>query len=328
MREQPTQPLSTQIREQMRAYLFDNLTLKALAALIVTALWLSVGGQTHASQDEVMLHGLDVSLRNLPPNLIITGTDPIQVDVHVRGTKEQIRELRLAAALRASDLVPTADLATAQEGIYRFPLKLLGLPDGVTLINGVLGISPSSVRVILEPIRTREVTVEPHVVGQLPPGYKLGKVEVTPNTVTLSGAESRLRDIDRLQTTTVNLNGRTATFTENVDVDITDPDIVPVGPSRITLHAEIEEGISERTIEQIPVTVPGQANGAVSPATVDVTIRGPAPLLNALSSDDITVTIPTGEGPGYRVPLVAIDSPQASEIVVVRVRPATVRWKK
>jgi YbbR domain-containing protein len=326
MKQPPKQPWYIQVREQIRGYLFDNLPLKGLAALIVTAVWLSVAGQTRP-RAETMLHDIDVSLRNVPPYLTVVGTEPDLINVRVRGPEDAIRELRLASRMRATDLVASVDLINTEQGTYKKPLTIQNLPDHVE----VQEIYPAPfARVTLEPLATREVRVRPRLIGEVPPGYKRVGLQVTPTVVTIRGPESRVREIEELNTTTVNLTGHTATFTESVEVDILEPgSISTVGPSQVALRVEIVEETGEYTIENVPVTVPGQPGAVVTPAEVSVTLRGPMPVLNGLTAANLTAIVP-GDGPAVRsaTPEVTVDVPEKERIEVARVSPPTVRVRR
>ena len=324
MKQQLRQPWYVQVPEQIRGYLFHNLALKGLAVLIVTAIWLSVTGQIRPRAD-IVLQDINIELLNIPPHLTVTSTDPQQVHARVSGSEDAIRELRLASALGSSELVAVADLSNTDQGVYIKQLRLQGLPERVQLQK----ISNPVVRVTLEPIQEREVSIEPRFIGELPPGYRRAGVQLMPATVTVRGAESRISQIDKLQTTTVSLSGRTGTFTEAVEVDIHEPDdISVVGPSQVALRVEIEEEVSEKVIENVPVTVPAQPAASVLPPTVTVKLRGPVSVLRALSAANLSATVP-GDDPGARAaPQVMLRDADDARIEVVSVTPETVRLRK
>src|SRR5690349_6655643 len=91
------------VRERVRHYLFDDSQLKLLALLIVVVIWFSVAGQTRVSAP-ITIHNVDVKLDNPPAQFAVTSSDPAQVDIEVQGPEDVLRELRISAATRTSDL--------------------------------------------------------------------------------------------------------------------------------------------------------------------------------------------------------------------------------
>jgi hypothetical protein len=313
------------VRERVRHYLFDDSQLKLLALLIVVVIWFSVAGQTRVTAP-IMIHNIDVKLDNPPSQFAVTSSDPAQVDIEVQGPEDVLRELRIAAATRTSDLEAYADLTGLGEGIYRPRLKIRGLPEGQGVV--LKKIDPDTVRVMLDPIRTREVTVDPRFIGSVPDGYKLTGAYLEPNKVTVSGPESLLSKVDKLTTTTVSLNGRVAPFTETVDVDVTEPEIFV--KERLVLHVQVEEDTGTQTFTVPVTTAPGAVAGVIEPSVVIVRLKGPLPLLRQLSAADISATIsPDGVQPRLTLePHVVVDGEAAGRVEVESVTPKSVRWRK
>lgn len=312
---------------RLREYLFADAKLKLLALLVVLVIWFSVAGQTRQVAP-ITIQNVAVSLDSLPPQYAVTSTDPTEVSVTVQGPEDQLRELRIAVATRSSDMMAHADLANLTEGVQLARLTVKGLPNGVTLKK----IEPDSVRVTLDPIRTKVVKVEPRFAGTLPDGYKLTSARTEPESVTLSGPQTILDTIDKVTTTTVSLNNRTASFDEPVDVDITGNDILV--RDKLVLRVEIAEDQGTKKFV-VPVTVEG-ADGSGStptvfePATVTVTLKGPMPALLRISERDIVAAVP-GTGNANRTavtPQITVSGPMAPRVEVESVSPAAVRVKR
>jgi YbbR domain-containing protein len=64
------------------------------------------------------------------------------------------------------------------------------------------------------------------------------RTTVTPESVTIEGPESHVQEVEAVSTTPINMKDRTATFTETVDLDITDP-VVRV-PKSTSVKVEIQ----------------------------------------------------------------------------------------
>lgn len=312
---------------RLREYVFADAKLKLLALLVVLVIWFSVAGQTRQAAP-ITIQNVAVSLDSLPAQFAVTSTDPTEVSVTVQGPEDLLRELRIAVATRSSDMMAHADLTTLTEGVQLARLTVRGLPDGVTLRK----IEPDSVRVTLDPIRTKVVKVEPRFAGSLPDGYKLTSAKTDPETVTLSGPQSVLDTIDKVTTTTMSLNNRTGSFEEPVDVDITATDILV--RERLVLRVQIAEDQGTKKFV-VPVTVEGAEGLGVmptffEPATVTVTLKGPMPALLRITERDIVAAIPatSNANRATATPQITVSGPMAPRVEVENVSPASVRVKR
>jgi YbbR domain-containing protein len=321
MRDQNHESFGRRVWSRVRRYLFEDARLKLLALLIVTVIWFGVAGQTRDAP--ITIRNLSVALENVPPQLAITSSEPAQVDITVSGPEDELRDLRFEVATQSSDLLAFADLANLTEGVQLPQLKVRGLPEGVTLHR----VEPNTVRVTLDPIETRSVPVDPLFAGTPPDGYKVTSVRFEPEVVTLSGPQSVIGKIERVTTTTVSLNNRSESFSEDVDVDVTGTEVVVL--ERPKLHVTIEEDVGSRTFT-VPVVVDSDLGGVADPQTVEVTLKGPLPALDALKPSEISATVDPSLAVGSRgvVPQIRLTGPHATRVEVERVVPQTVRLRR
>lgn len=169
--------------------------------------------------------------------------------------------------------------------------------------NALTGLrsDPESVQIII-PIRqrfnTRDAAVHAVITGTVPSGYWISNIAVEPKTVTLLGPPAVLSEM--------------AGFVDTVPVDVTGAagDIVrrvPLAPpSGVT--ALNERGVSEGSVEvrisvvpqlgnlrlTVPVDINGVPEGATvsrSPASVDVILAGPLPVLDQVNADPKLVRV-------------------------------------
>src|SRR5688500_6737680 len=212
MREQNHESFGRRVWSRIRRYLFEDARLKLLALLCVTVIWFGVAGQTRDAP--ITIHNLPVALENIPPQLAITSFEPTQVDITISGPEDELRDLRFEVATQSSDLLAYADLANLTEGVQLPQLTVRGLPEGVKLHR----VEPRTARGTLDPSESRAVPVEPLFAGTPPDGYQVTSVRFEPELVTLSGPQSVVGKIERVTTTTVRLNNRSESFSEEVDV--------------------------------------------------------------------------------------------------------------
>jgi YbbR domain-containing protein len=210
-----------------------NLGLKVSALALGTLLWFTVTGRQIETQILV-----PVSYSNVPDPLGMTGDQADTVSVHVRGDETAI------SGLREGDLRVVVDLGDAHAGPNVIPLRT----DEVVSRAGVevLQIDPGTVSVTLEKTGQVAVAVRPTIEGQPAPGYMPGVISVVPATVLVAGPESLLKDPITVITERVLLDGKTATFAEDVRVGVADSQLRIREPRTVRVTVKIEKKPPQR----------------------------------------------------------------------------------
>ena len=158
---------------------------------------------------------------------------------------------------------------------------------------------PQSVTVqvpIEQELGFRDVTVKARITGTPASGYWISNILVQPSTVTIFGTPSALALLGGfLETAPVDVTGAKADLVKKVSLDL---------PTSISLlSGEAQKGIEVRV--QISAIVGGQTiqrqikkqglslglKATLSPATVDVILSGPLPILQELKPDEVQVTV-------------------------------------
>ncbi|MCU0465989.1 MAG: CdaR family protein [Anaerolineae bacterium] len=238
-------------------------------------------------------------LTDTPTGFVHVGSTPEQTQILISGTLAQVEAVdRLLARI---------DLNQARASFT----------DEVTLIpvdvNGVavsdVALSQSTVAVAVE-IRQREdvlaVPVSPQIdYDSVPAGYVARLDNFAPETATVRGSPALLALLPEiLDTVEIDLSGRTASFTEQVAVEL--PDSLPAGTLTILegqiieVSVVIEARVAQRQFDGVPVQVVGSTGEVrVIPSRVSVILTGPQPILDALEPEDVAVTVDvTGLPPG------------------------------
>ena len=301
-------------------YVLENTGLKILALLITAVLWLSVASRPVT---EVVLHGVQIELSNVPAGLQPTKFDTLSASVTLRGPRDVLD------TLRAGDLALKADLTGVEPGVRVITVKLDRgrLPANVEEVS----IDPYSVRVTIEREATKEVMVKPRFDGEPARGYQLLDWRVDPPNIRVVGAASQVRDITEVSTETVSLSGKNAAFTEEVAIDIgsTNINIEGYGNRQVKLSVVIGEARKERVIEKVPVSVTGGSATRPNPAFVSVKVSGPASSVDLLTPSDLSATVEYRKGALGEIevkPSVKLVN-DSGDIKIVSVNPESVRLK-
>jgi YbbR domain-containing protein len=272
------------IKEYAKDYVLENTGLKILALLITAVLWLSVASRPSV---HVILQNVPIEFRNLPEttDLIISKYEPTSVRVSLSGPRDVVD------TLRAVDLSAVADMTGIEPGVRVVPLKL----DRARLPSSVeeQAIEPHSIVVTVERVVGKDVPVKPRFEGEPMSGYQVLSWKVTPSTVHIVGAASIVQAISEVSTETVSLAGKTASFSEQVAIIIGSPNVsVSDENNKVQLVVSIEEVRKERIVDKVPVTLIGAPVGVHPvPRSVKVTLVGPRSAIEAITADDISVTV-------------------------------------
>lgn len=192
----------------------------------------------------------------------------------------------------------------------RVPINLDGVREGIDesvpvqlldeqnqIVRGPT-INPESVHVTV-PISQqggfRDVAVKVVVQGQQAPGYRIENISVFPPVVTVFAENPEL--VNQLpgivETQPLDLQDRKEDVSTRLSLDLPE-NITIVGTQTVQVQVSISPIQTSLTLLNQPINVNGLSEGLsaqVFPQTVDVIISGPLPVLENLTSKDITVSV-------------------------------------
>ncbi len=161
-----------------------------------------------------------------------------------------------------------------------------------------LTLNPETVRVnvpISPQAGYRDVAVKVVVQGQVAAGYRLENIRVFPPVITVSSSDPQL--VNQLpgviETQPLNLQDRKEDITTRLSLNLP-ANITIVGAQTVQVQVSISPIQTSLTLLNQPVNVNGLSEGLaaqVFPQTVDVIVSGPLPVLDALTSKNITVSV-------------------------------------
>ena len=281
---------------------FANLSLKLLAVLLATVLWLTVAGE-HIVERTLRV---PLELRNVPAELEIVGNPPMTVDVRVRGSSA------LLSRMEPGEVVALLDLDGARAGSRLFHLRAAEVrgPYGVEIAQ----ITPATVPLELEKSGRRSVPVVPAVEGDPAPGYVIGRATALPATVEVVGPERRLRDLASATTEPVSIAGQRSTVNDVVTIGVSDSALRLAETQTATVTVEVLPAPVERDFANVPVrwrNLGGGLSARIQPSVTRVTIRGRLPALDNVRAEAIDAFVDlAGLGPGQYNLRVQIDPTQ------------------
>ncbi len=172
-------------------------------------------------------------------------------------------------------------------------------------LNGI-AVTPDSVHVSIPVSQQggfRDVAVKVVVQGQVASGYRLENISVFPPVITVFASDPELVNALPGVVETLPLDLQDARENISTRLALTlDPSITIVGAQSVQVQVGISPIQTSITLLNQPINVLGLSEGLaaqVLPQTVDVIISGPLPILDALTPQDIIVSVDvTGLGLG------------------------------
>jgi YbbR domain-containing protein len=166
--------------------------------------------------------------------------------------------------------------------------------------------------------------VIPELVGEPAQGRRVDNVSVLPATVTVSGENPAVRQLESISTMPVDISGQSVELVTEVPLALP-MEVTSTGEELVTVLVTFTESIGSRTYEVGTALVgarPGFRYQLTQPS-LDVLISGPVRQLDQLGVDEISVEIPvSGLELGDNEVMPVIRTPRGTS--VVRVSPETV----
>ena len=190
----------------------------------------------------------------------------------------------------------SVNLDGAREGISS-SVSITAYDDTNQAVNGI-NIQPETAHITL-PISQqsgfRDMAVKVVVHGQVANGYRLDNISVFPPVVTVYSSDPALTSSLPGVVETQPLDLQNINNNINTQLGLNLPSGVSViGDPNVSIQADISAIESSLTLsgENVEVTgLPSGMTAQISPATVDVIISGPLPLLNTLTHQDVLITV-------------------------------------
>jgi YbbR domain-containing protein len=196
-------------------WISHNAGLKVVSLVLATCAWFFVKGIT---SDWRPINGVPLEIK-AKPGLTVLATSAATVNVTVRGTREDVRQVS------RQDLSAVVDLTGDDR---RGPITVRLSPSSVRHSRRVqvTEVDPAEVTVNVDEMIERDLPVQPQFGGELPPNLSVERVITQPETVTVRGPKTLLNGMANIATLPIDVTGRRTSFRERVELT---PLAVPEG---------------------------------------------------------------------------------------------------
>ncbi len=281
--------------------------------------------------EEVSLRLERLSSVTLPINIVKRGSLPVGYQAGSPMLEMDTATISgpLDQVARVQEVRAVVDISSVVASFQR-TLPLQAVDASGSVVEG-LTISPTHVTFSVEVTQLggyRNVVVKAVLLGQVASGYRVTNISVYPAAVTVFSADPQLVAAlpGYVETLPVDLTGARDDIITPMQLSLPQG-VVLVGEQNVEVQVGIASIEGSIKLTDRPVEIIGVSNDmevVISPASVDVLLSGPLPLLDTLPLRNVRVTIDmTEKGPGtYQVePKVETGQP---EIRVDSILPGTV----
>lgn len=243
-----------------------------LSAVIALALWAYVITFVSAEREETF-YDIDVSMQGEAlledRGLMITSTDTPTVTLTLYGKRSELNKLS------SENITIVADLSKiGGPGVHTLnytPYYPGDIPSNAFTVQSQY---PGMVRIVVENKITKNVPVVVNYTGSIPADYRVDKenIELDYTEVTISGPESVIEKITQAQIT-VDLNARTASFSESYRVTLCDSEGKPVDAGMVEASlSQVYMTLYIQRVKAVPLVVTVTAGGGATEQTSKITI--------------------------------------------------------
>ena len=196
----------------LKELLFKNWHLKLFSLVLATALWALIAQE---STSEVFFD-VPVEYKNVPANTEVIGDTAKIVEVRLRGPSTLIREI---SAKDVSTFIDLGRVPLNGETFLPINAQNVHAPFGIEVVR----VTPSQLRISLEPTGFALLHVLPATMGHVALGYEVETIVVKPNQVKAEGPASHVDALKSVMTSKIDLTDKKSTVIQTVDLDLQDP---------------------------------------------------------------------------------------------------------
>jgi len=220
-----------------------NWVIKLLSFFFALFLWYFVVGEDKVD----MTVNIPIEIVNLPRELVISNQFKKQLEVTVSGPRGLIRGIANQHVSRPVDL----SKATPGSMLVRNDEDAISFPRGIR----VLRVQPPYITLLLDRLIQRELPIMATITGRPEPGYTVESIIFEPPTLSLTGPQAVLGDLNKLVTDPISIKKLTQSVTKEVSLKL-NPNIAElIGETTVTAHIQIFEETILRKIPNLPLTI-------------------------------------------------------------------------
>lgn len=245
-----------------------NISIKIFCLFSATILWIYIA----AGQNTIAKYPGSIAIKaiNIPSGLVAI-YDTKTVDIKIMAQPSVWNKLS------PDSFSAYIDLSGQKEGTYELPVNVVSSTAGVDIVEK----NPNKIIVSLEPIVSKEVSINSKIEGSAAEGLVAGNIILDPSRTIIRGPKSVINDISEA-TAVINLNGESEKFSKKIALVALDGqgefiDNIGFDPAEVSATVAVVKASNNKTVG-VRVKTTGSlktgyfiSNITVSPSTVDIT---------------------------------------------------------
>ena len=241
----------------------------AISILLAIAFWLYVRAENDIPVQNVV-RGIPIQIMSEDVlearGLMVSEVNPDTINITFEGSSSVVPRLN------RNNVTVTVDVSRiTSEGEHDLTYTV-NMPTNLNTTGGS-GITRTSdvtsITVTVVPLYTREIPIEGTFVGDVAGGYQAGELEITPETVIISGEESAVNQVARA-VVEVGGDSLTSTYTGELPITLLDRDGQVIENDQISLSVDTALVILPvEVVKEVPLTVNLIPGGGISQDDID-----------------------------------------------------------
>jgi YbbR domain-containing protein len=176
-----------------------------------------------------------------------------------------------------NDIEAYIDLRGKGKGSYNAPVLIRKKGSALGVDPLEISVDPVEISISLDRKTSKSVPIRADTRGSLQDGYRLASWTLTPDHVTVDGPADVLADITEMATDDISLDGRDADFSVTARILNHEPLAALRGSGTVEFKGEVQEILSTRTYENLPITLKNldpRFTAAAAPSTGSLIVEG------------------------------------------------------
>ena len=216
------------VPRRILSIVFAHFGWKVLALAIALVVWISVSSEPELST----FAAVPVEYKDIPDDLEISSDVIESIYLELRGPAGELRGTqesgRFAVVLDMTDVRPG-------ERTFSIGDDNVNLPRGLHLVRSI----PSQLRFQFEKTVSRDLPVRVRFSGKPPEGYELAGFDVFPQSIPVSGPESRVVRAKAAETDSIDLSSVVGPAEFRVNTFVNDAHVRFTGPAQVVVRVRV-----------------------------------------------------------------------------------------
>ncbi len=293
-------------------FLKKNIKEKVLALMATLVIWVVVVSRS----ERQMNFDIPVKITASDDKVLINKV-PEKININVKGNSFDF------VAMKENNSEIYFDISQKKIGVNNVYLKpeMFDIPKSVIIQK----IVPEHISFEVDEKREKTVKVDPYLDGQPKKGYRVEKVEVSPDEVVVSGPATQINRTESITTESLSLNNRTESFNIKKGL-LAGSKLFDIESdfSEVEVSVEIVKDIRTMTFRDVPLELSEKENAEFIPETMDVVLEGPLDIMEKIRNEGFYLTVETKPERIYFTKNITVDLPY-DEVVLVKIQKKRVK---